>query len=510
MKCEKCGSELIGAAIVCRQCNHNNAQGRVSQWRARRTGDLQKPPSAPTRAISPLPDPPKLSQPVKSESPKPSSRNSKPLEPIKPAPMPFEPKIQINHAPPKPAPPKPAPKAQALSKRESEATAEVEQYPPWRAQLKERVKQARERKTVGANALDDDLDEAELDPNPVVESALKRIHWAKHTPAANPAPRIVRHGSGAAALAAEEDFDSELLVEAESKPSSPPESKSEPMGELKPAARVTPTPTQTNPLLARKATTQPVIPSETKSLPSRPLPQREAATTNRTPPAPPATQAEARIELKPEGKPAPTAETVPVADAKVAEPKPRVTGEIKTPVAPTAPSQSPSGKLAPPITSAARAPLPTEVVGLPRTTGALRAAKPQPAKLWVRTLAGASDFVVMEVAFLPLFFWYATLKTSLGRESFTILFFLLATLTFCYQFLMIKIAGRTTGMACLNLQLVNVAGGDAPISNTQMFARAVAATAAFLLPPLNLVVMQSNHQRYTLPDLLSGTTLVEK
>jgi uncharacterized RDD family membrane protein YckC len=500
MKCENCGSELVGAAIVCRQCNHNNAQGRVSQWRARRTGDLQKPPPSSTRTITPLPDPPKLAQPARAESPKPPSRNSKPLEPIKPAPMPFEPKIQINHAPPMPAP-----KAQAPSKPRSEATAEVEQYPPWRAQLKEKVKQARDRKTVGANALDDDLDESELDPNPIVESALKRIQWAKHTPATNAAPRIVRHGASAATLAAEEDFDSELRVDAESKPSLRPESKPEPAAESKPGPRVASTPTQTNPLLARKATTQPVTPSETK-----PLPQREAAATKRTQPTPPAAQAEARIEIQPEAQLAPTAETVPVAEAKVAEPKSRVTGEIKMPAPLATPSQSPSGRLAPPNSSAPRTPVSTEVVGLPRTTGSLKAVKSQPATLWLRTLAGACDFVVMEVAYLPLFYSYATLNTSLGRESFTILFFLLATLTFCYQLLMIAVAGRTTGMACLNLQLITVSGGDAPISNTQKFARAVAATAAFLLPPLNLIVMQSNHQRYTLPDLLSGTTLVEK
>src|SRR5207253_3051657 len=125
-------------------------------------------------------------------------------------------------------------------------------------------------------------------------------------------------------------------------------------------------------------------------------------------------------------------------------------------------------------------------------------------------LAGACAFELVAMAFLPLFASYATLNTALGRESFAILIFLLATLTFCYQLLMLSVAGRTTGMACRNLRLVNVAGGDGPISGTQKFARAVAATAAFLCPPLNLIVMQSNQQRYTLPDLLSGTALVEK
>ena len=128
----------------------------------------------------------------------------------------------------------------------------------------------------------------------------------------------------------------------------------------------------------------------------------------------------------------------------------------------------------------------------------------------MRTLAGACDFELIAVAFLPLFASYATLNTSLGSESFAILFFLLATLTFCYQLLMLTVAGRTTGMACLKLQLINVADSSKPISGTQKFARAVASTAAFLCPPLNLIVMQANNHRYSLPDLLSGTTLVEK
>jgi len=503
MKCEKCGSELIGAAIVCRQCNHNNAQGRVSQWRARRTGDLQQPPSSATRTISPLPEPPKPAPSAKADPPKPSVRNSKPLEPIKPAPAPFEPKIQITHAAPVPAP-----RAQLLSKPEAEAAVGTEPSPPWRAQLKEKVKQARERKTVGANALDDDLDEAELDPNPIVESALKRIHWAKHTPAANPAPRIVRHGSNAAALAAQEEFEPELLVQPESKPSPQPEprieSAAESKAEPKPGTRVSPT--ATNPLLARKAATQPVTRPE-----ARPRPQRQATTPDSPQTVPQTTQAEARIEIKPEGNPAGPAETIPVAETKVAELKPRVTGEIKMPAPPATPAaKTPSGSLAPTLASAPRTPVATEVVGLPRTTGALKTVQSRQAKLWVRTLAGACDFEVLAVGYLPLFASYATLNTSLGRESFAILFFLLATLTFCYQLLMITVAGRTTGMACLNLQIVNVAGGDRPISGTQKFARAVAATAAFLFPPLNLIVMQSNQQRYTLPDLLSGTTLVEK
>ncbi|MDQ3010644.1 MAG: RDD family protein [Acidobacteriota bacterium] len=500
MKCENCGTELVGAAIVCRHCNHNNAQGRVSQWRARRTGDLQQPPSGPlssasgARSISPLPETPKL------ESPKPFSRNSKPLEPIKPAPIPFEPRIQINHAPPRPVV-----KSPSSDSLKAEAQSGDDQNPPWRAQLKEKVKQARDRKTSGALAFDTEPDEVDLDPNPIVESALRRIQWAKHTPSAITARRVARHGSSAAALARKEDFEPEPLTDPEpetlpkaesgQKAESGIESETEAKIEPKPAVRIAPT--FNNPMLARKPTTAPVSRAETN-----PLPTRSAAKPGKTLKMP---EAEARIAIQPDVKPIVTEASL-ATENKAAEPKTRVTIEIKTPAAPR---PQPEKSVAAPVLSP-RTPVATEVVGMPRTTGSLKSTRSHPAKLWVRTLAWACDFVVMEIAYLPLFYPYAMLNTSLGRESFTIMFFLLATLTFCYQFLMLTVAGRTTGMACLKLQIINVAGGDKPISITQKFARAIAATAAFLFPPLNLIVMQANHHRYSLPDLLSGTTLVEK
>ncbi|MEP7338324.1 MAG: RDD family protein [Acidobacteriota bacterium] len=374
---------------------------------------------------------------------------------------------------------------------------------PWRAQLKEKVRQARERKTGGLTGPGIEPDEAELDPNPLVESALKRIQWAKHTPPAATAPRVVRHGSRAMALAAEEDYESDVFTEPESK--SPPQPEARPQPRLDSAAEsktapnpgVRVSPVSNNPMLARRAATQPVSQPETKPLPARPVAMPDGTLAM--------PQAESRIEIRP----AVATETIPASESRIPETRSRVTGEIKITDTPPAAKPQPE-KAMPADAPTLHTPVATEVVGLPRRTGSLKYAQPEPAKLWVRTLAGACDFVIMEMAFLPLFYSYATLNTSPNRESFAILFFLLATLTFCYQFLMLTVAGRTTGMACLNLKLVNVVGKDRPISGTQKFARAVAATAAFLLPPLNLIVMQSNHQRYTLPDLLSGTTLVDK
>lgn len=494
MKCENCGSELVGAAIVCRQCNHNNAQGRVSQWRARRTGDLHEPA---TRTISPL------ANVAPSEIPKPRVSASRPLEPRRSSSIPFEPKIQINHIS------SPTPSSSKISSSAAlpspplaaENNAGEDQTPPWRAQLKERVKQARERVTTGPLTTKTEPDEAELDPNPIVEAALKRIRWASHAPSAISAPRVARNRSQAAALAEEPQYDIPPQPEIEAR--SATELKLEP----KPTAIVKPTPT--NPLLARSPNTQPVNQPE-----NRPLPPRPPAAPKPEPTPKIAAPAEARIELKPAPKP----EAQPIVESKPAGLKPRVTGDLKLPLASSAPAplvvqQQPgnSGPLTPP-----RKTVETKIIEIPQSSTATLAVKTKPAAkqqsvtIWVRTLAGACDFEIIATAYLPLFAFYATLNTSLGRDSLTIMFFLLATLTFCYQLLTLTLADRTSGMAMLNLRLVNVAGSGKPIVFTQKFARAVAATAAFLLPPLNLIVMQSNQQRHTLPDLLSGTTLVEK
>ncbi len=484
MKCENCGNELVGAAIVCRHCNHNNAQGRVSQWRARRTGELQKP-STSTRSLSPL------ANDTESAGGKSGRLNSKPLEPIKPPVIPFEPKVQINHA--------------AVQTRSSQSSVPVSktaghndddqgvsEYPPWRAQLKEKVRQVRERSGALAIEAETEPDEVQLDPNPIVESALKRIRWANHPPPITSLPRSTRHGSHAVALAVEPDYDSEP----------------EPVSETKPQTRV-----DSNPLLPRRPT-KPV--NQTGA--SSPLQRQEAA-------AKVPTRNEVRIELPPATKPPATVpEDKPTTNPFIA-PKPtaqkiRTTGEIKRPQ--TSPKVQPSPGVSQNSTTTAippNHPVETQVIGLsPSVSNAAgyvnigTATRPatRTAPLWVRTLAGACDFELIAMAYLPMFASYAMMNTSLGSESFALMFVLLAVLTFCYQILTLTLADRTSGMAFLQLRLVNIGDHEATISPTQILARAVAATAAFLCPPLNLIVMQSNQHRHSLPDLFSGTTLIER
>src|SRR5262245_18171514 len=156
MKCESCGNELIGAAIVCRACNHNNP---LNKRVARRRIEPRHSQSTPPRESGPP-----------AESPT--------IIPRKDA------DVNLLHFP------------SALNRRAEAAPARqtvaesdpnTVTNPPWRAELKERVRRIKEKRaTSGLAALNSSPlqsprargGEANPNRNPIVESALKRIRWA--------------------------------------------------------------------------------------------------------------------------------------------------------------------------------------------------------------------------------------------------------------------------------------------------------------------------------------------
>lgn len=484
MKCENCGNELVGASIVCRQCNHNNAQGRVSQWRARRSGELQPVPaaaSAPTtRTISPLPSPaaakPEITRTI--------------VEPKAPDPIPFDQHRRTN--------PAPVSLPNAAASAASENQSEVVELPAWRAQLKEKVKQVRERRSGELQPIQTEPDEAQLDPNPIVESALKRIRWSQHSQPITAKP----------AAAISEPPKQEAEAKVESKPFARAEPQPEQEAEPRPFPK--PQPAIANPLLARKPAPQPAQHPDTAALAQRP--------TMKTEPARQTAETRVRVEFPAPPKPAVKRSSEPVPTA----PNIRTTGEIKPTVAER---RTDSGSLAQPPRNHVEtrviglAPALNSVIGYANTATTNQQAeipdtnpfaKPSTATLWIRTLAGACDFEIVAIAYLPLFAAYAVLNTTFGIESVTILFMLLAALAFCYQFLSLTIANRTTGMAFLKLRLVNIVDKEQPVAFRSKLLRAAGATAAMFLPPINFLVMQSNPRHHSLPDLLSGTTLIER
>lgn len=487
MHCENCGHELVGGAIICRECKHNNALRRMGELRAHRV--TPEPPEAPARRFPSL-----AAAPATAEGRTPPA------------------KVQSIRSS--------APAAPALV---AEDEAELEQSPPWRAQLKEKVRQARERRQTAEPSTELATDETHLDPNPLVASALKRLRPSDYSPAATSLPRVIRRGAQAAALAQELEFE----------PMPGPEPPTAPGPELKTTLRVPP---PAKPLAPRRA--DPFTNQPAQSQADQPANRAEARDTRTLTPrpaiqsaAPLAARAERRIEPQPA-----RAETT-------VEPKPETKSEARPPVKTLPRLTTPTGERrasapppnapvpsAPAVNEAATndtAPatpphkyIETQIIGLAPTAQAT--AEPplpvlflaptrelQAATLWVRTLAGACDFEIVGTAYLPLFASYATLDTSLGRESLAIMLLLLATIIFCYQLLTLNLAGRTFGMAMLNLHLINLADETQPPTRRQRFARALGATIAFLCPPLNLLITHLHKERRSLPDLCSRTTIIE-
>ncbi|HMB28314.1 MAG TPA: RDD family protein [Blastocatellia bacterium] len=151
MKCESCGNELIGAAIVCRACNHNNALHRRT---ARRRVEPRHSQSTPPRESEP-------------------PAGSPTIIPRKDA------DVNLLHFP------------SALNRRAEKTVAETDPntvtHPPWRAELKERVRRIKEKRATSGLAAPNSSPlqstraqggEAKPNRNPIVESALKRIRWA--------------------------------------------------------------------------------------------------------------------------------------------------------------------------------------------------------------------------------------------------------------------------------------------------------------------------------------------
>src|SRR5262245_30908235 len=115
MKCESCGNEMIGAAIICRACNHNNA---LHKRLAGRRPEPCHNQSAQSRAGGPPAELPTINQRQDNDVNLlhfPSALNKRTEAAQKP------------------------PARQPQTESQSQ-TSQAGAYPPWRAELKERVR----------------------------------------------------------------------------------------------------------------------------------------------------------------------------------------------------------------------------------------------------------------------------------------------------------------------------------------------------------------------------------
>ena len=463
MKCENCGNQLIGAAIICRVCNHNNAMQRLSDWRSKRVPNTQDSTTRRTITVSP------------------SQRFDKSSEDeVNLLRFPAAGESTKKHYQPAPTPIK--------------AEPEVPGYPPWRAQVKERVKQARERRLGQPSLPQDEADEKGVDPNPVVAAALKRIRRSSPTTPLAPSTRSARQGSRATALAEDLELDPEPRLE-------------QPQSERRPPIRQ-----------VEQSSVQPFRHSVGHSTIAKPATSRIET----KPPVKPEAEIKPRPEIKTQGT---QGTSIPKAVTPLPKVKPKELPKfdrerIKDGLGPAVrPAVKPAAKPEQPELSELselevegnQKFSETQIIEIPYiVVSEMTDLFVNPATLWVRTLAGACDFEVIAMAYLPIFAAYATLNTSFGKGAIFILTILLAATTFAYQAVTLSISGRTFGMALLNMHLINTEDESLPVTRRQRLLRAWAATVAFLCPPLNLIVMRLNKHRLSLPDLISGTTPIEE
>jgi hypothetical protein len=135
---------------------------------------------------------------------------------------------------------------------------------------------------------------------------------------------------------------------------------------------------------------------------------------------------------------------------------------------------------------------------------------PITAALSDRALAAMLDLVLISVAFAP----FLTLATAgairLSQENgYYTLLGIAVWIAFMYQFWTMLVAGRTCGMAWRQLRVAESSNHEFIFPQWRMFARAIAATAAFLFFPINMIFIYLNGHQASLPDLISGTTVVQ-
>ncbi|MFM8395792.1 MAG: RDD family protein [Acidobacteriota bacterium] len=520
MTCKSCGSVMRPGTQICHECQYNQLLRRPMGDR-RKTGVDQ--PADPVRPII---------------------RRRSEVETVSQADVEGN-LIRFPYTDPVPATP-----LDPLTRRETESV------PEWRQQLRDRVRQSRERRGVVNDEIDDpsrsttpaQMDEVLADRNPIVEAALKRINKASSTVTALPVNRASEPHNANSHITSRSSA-VKAAVEPERKPSPPtpqperPVVKQTTMENVRsvppaPEERVAPPPTGSGSSSLRREKIRPRV-------------AEMSLATTPTPPIPPtpvveATAPESALEVKPSPRPRSTPEKVAARPEEVAPPteeaaavaaKPTISVEAEpvTPPPVSVPASSRGDEhrqsVAEPEQGPRPDPGPRKIVSRPvRTTGKLRPEdlpvatqiievpqvfdanspkKGQAATFWVRTLAGGCDFEIVALSFLPIFASYAILNTVLESETLLLMVILLSGLSFIYYAVTLLMAGRTFGMAMLNLRLIPLNAEAEGVTRQQRLLRAWASTIALLLPPLNLLVRVATAPRLSLHDLISKTIPVE-
>lgn len=452
MQCQNCGQALPGAAVICRNCNFNNALQALDEWRHKRqSGDRKttqaQPPTIRRQADATL--------------------------------------IQFPAAVQKSAP------AENIRADASRITSELttDQQPDWREQLNGKLRQIRQQREVEQEAAAKRA--ARADINPIVAAAIQRLK--KPQTVSLPASSLPASGhstSGANAVARAIEFE----------PALPSVAKTETPAELlRPAASAPtfrPTPARLEPDTSKEQNIRlPVSESAPSSKSEAVAETIEGESTLRN--AEPRVTEALPVPIATEEKSARTFSAFAGTEEKFVVLEDDV-DEASDKTAPIPQNKTEVRR----ENSAAAAEWSSAIAGLSHSSGR--------APVLARIAAGVVDLEVIAFSCLPFFTAFTLFNVEFRAGAIYLLLGIIALMAFAYHYITISQAGRTCGMAVFRLRLATADDEKGHPDKAQCLRRAFGSVLSLALIPLNLLVVALSADRRSLADRISSTVTVRQ
>jgi uncharacterized RDD family membrane protein YckC len=454
MQCQNCGQALPGAAVICRNCNFNNALQALDEWRHKRqSGDRKttqaQPPTIRRQADATL--------------------------------------IQFPAAVQKSAP------AENIRADASRITSELttDQQPDWREQLNGKLRQIRQQREVEQEAAAKRA--ARADINPIVAAAIQRLKNPQTV--SLPASSLPASGhstpstSGANAVARAIEFEPVL----------PSVAKTETPAELlRPAAAPTfrTTPVRPEPGISRQQTLSLPVSESAPSSKSEAVAETIAGESTLRNAEPRVTEA-LPVPIATEEKSARTFSAFAGTDEKFVVLEDDV-DEASDKTAPIPQNKTEVRR----ENSAAAAEWSSAIAGLSHSSGR--------APVLARIAAGVVDLEVIAFSCLPFFTAFTLFNVEFRAGAIYLLLGIIALMAFAYHYITISQAGRTCGMAVFRLRLATADDEKGHPDKAQCLRRAFGSVLSLALIPLNLLVVALSADRRSLTDRISSTVTVRQ
>jgi uncharacterized RDD family membrane protein YckC len=451
MQCQNCGQALPGAAVICRNCNFNNALQALDEWRHKSQSGDRKTTQAQSPTIRRRADATLIQFPA-------AAQKSAPTENIR---------------------------ADA-SRITSDLT--TDQQPDWREQLNGKLRQIRQQREAEQEAAAKRA--AQADVNPIVAAAIQRLKNPQTVSLpASSLPASGHSTSGANAVARAIEFEPVL----------PPVAKTETPAELlRPAAAPTfrPTSARLEPGISKEQNICLPVPESALFSKSEAVAETIAGESTLRNAEPRVTEV-LPVPIVPEEKSARTFSAFAGTEEKFVV----LEDDVDEASDKTAPIPQNKTEVRA-ENSAASAEWSSAIAGLSHSSGR--------APVLARIAAGVVDLEVIAFSCLPFFTAFTLFNVEFSTGAIYLLLGIIALMAFAYHYITISQAGRTCGMAVFRLRVATADDEKDHPDKAQCLRRAFGSVLSLALIPLNLLVVALSTDRRSLTDRISSTVTVRQ